>query len=97
MKNGEGVKNSFHFFRFKGVIRYYMHRFRFHLEHSTINIYPKSWDLFRYRNTPPIIIELHCKWWLRTRTDTENFIDRFRILQIFLIAFLFDFLLNIHV
>jgi hypothetical protein len=53
--NGEVVKNSFHSFRFKGVIRYYMHRFRFHLEHSTIIIYPKSWDLFRYRNTPPII------------------------------------------
>jgi hypothetical protein len=26
--NGEVVKNSFHSFRFKGVIRYYMHRFR---------------------------------------------------------------------
>ena len=81
--NGEVVKNSFHSFRFKGVIRYYMHRFRFHSEHSTIIINPKSWDLFRYRNTPPIIIELHCKWRRPTRTDTENFIDRYRILYIF--------------
>jgi hypothetical protein len=33
-----------------------------------------------YWNTLPIIIELHCKWRRQTRIDTENFIDRYRIL-----------------
>jgi hypothetical protein len=51
-------------------------------------INPKSLDLFRYRNTPPIIIELHCKWRRQTRTDTENFIDRYRILYIFKLFFI---------
>jgi hypothetical protein len=84
MKLGKAYeRGSFHSFRFKGVIWYYMHRFRFHSEHSAFIIYPKSWDLFRHRNTPPIIIELHCKWRRPTRTDTENFIGRYRILYIF--------------
>jgi hypothetical protein len=74
-----------------------MHRFHFHSEHSTIIIDPKSWDLFRYWNTPLIIIEFRCKWQRPTKTDTENFIDRYRILYIFFNCFLFDFLLNIHV
>jgi hypothetical protein len=50
-----------------------------------------------YQNTLPFsfIIEILWKWQRPTKTDTENFIDRYRILFSFWL-FLFDFLLNIQ-
>jgi hypothetical protein len=81
------------FFRFKVVIRYYMYPLPVSL--GTLDDYYYSEKL---RFVPlSDIIELHCKRRLLTRTDTENFIDRYRILYIFNCFFLFDFLLNIHV
>jgi hypothetical protein len=43
-ERGSRLKQINIFFRFNGVIRYYMRRFRFHSEYSTIIIYPKSCD-----------------------------------------------------